>query len=81
MGRRKIKIMKLEELNEGDHFQLATSWHEGEVMAKTCSRVKVKYTNYKFLDKNLNEQQAPTFVIDISPSTEVIKVLKNEQKS
>lgn len=80
MGRRKIKIIQLKDLEEGERFQLATSWHEGEVLAKTSSRVKVKYTNYKFLNKNLEEQTIPAYTIDICPSTEVIKVLKNEQK-
>ena len=53
---RTVDIVRLEELEEGDRFQLATSWHEGEVLSKTISRIKVKYTNYKFIDTNLEEQ-------------------------
>jgi hypothetical protein len=76
MGRRKVKICKLEELDEGEQFQLATSWHEGQVLTKTPSRVKVKYTHYKFINSNLEEQIIPSYTIDISPQTEVIKVKK-----
>jgi len=71
-----VKIIKLDELEIGDQFQLSASWHEGEVLSKTNTRVRVKYTNYKFLDRGMEEQIAPSFVIEISPSTSVIKVKK-----
>ena len=73
MGRKKVKVHSLEELEEGERFQLANNYHIGMVMNKSTSSITVLYENYKELNHDLISRVIKT-TIAIAPGTQVIKM-------